>query len=83
MYLVSCMSNPILIFVNSNGCAYIYSFTKNNNNNNMLCIYWKDGMSNSVDVDEPCHLDIYHLQKPLLIACGTERVKRSKKTTCR
>ena len=44
-------------------------------------------MSNSVDADKtahckPCHLDIDHLQKPLLIACGTERVKGSKKTTC-
>ena len=38
-------------------------------------------MSNSVDPDEtadyePSHLDLSCLQKPIIIACGTERVKR-------
>ena len=37
-------------------------------------------MSNSVDPDEtahdePSHLDLCCLQKPIFIACGSERVK--------
>ena len=37
-------------------------------------------MSNSVDPDEtahyePSHLDLRCLQKPIIIACGNERVK--------
>ena len=37
-------------------------------------------MSNSVDPDEtahyePSHLDLCCLQKPIIIACGSERVK--------
>ena len=37
-------------------------------------------MSNSVDRDEtahhePSHLDLRCLQKPIIIACGSERVK--------
>ena len=37
-------------------------------------------MSNSVDPDEtahyePSHLDLCCLQKPVIIACGSERVK--------
>ena len=35
----------------------------------------KDWMSNSVDPDETSHLDLYCLQKPIIIACGKERVK--------
>ena len=36
-------------------------------------------MSNSIDPDEtahyePSHLDRYCLQKPIIIACGSERV---------
>ena len=31
-------------------------------------------MSNSVDHDEPSHLDLRSLQKPTIIACGSERV---------
>ena len=33
-------------------------------------------MSNSVDLDETAHLDLCCLQKPIIIACGSERVKR-------
>ena len=38
-------------------------------------------MSNSVDPDktahyEPSHLDLCYLQKPIIIACGSERVKK-------
>ena len=38
-------------------------------------------MSNSVDPDEmahyePSHLDLCCLQKPIIIACGSERVNR-------
>ena len=38
-------------------------------------------MSNSVDPDEtahyePSHLDLCCLQKPIIIACGSERVKK-------
>ena len=32
-------------------------------------------MSNSVDPDEPSHLDLCCLQKPIIIACGSESVK--------
>ena len=39
-------------------------------------------MSNSVDPDEtahnePSHLDLHCLQKPITMACGNERVERS------
>ena len=39
----------------------------------------KDRMSNSVDPDEtahyePSHLDLCCLQKPIIIACGSERI---------
>ena len=42
-------------------------------------------MSNSVDPDEmahyePSHLDLCCLQKPNIIACGSERVKKNFKT---
>ena len=37
----------------------------------------KDWMSNSVDPDEPAHLDLCCLQKPIMFACGSERVKTS------
>ena len=38
-------------------------------------------MSNSIDPDEtahyePSHLDLCCLQKPIIIACGSERVKQ-------
>ena len=46
------------------------------------CFYvkLKDWLSNSLDPDEtahyePCHLDLCCLQKPIIIACGSERVK--------
>ena len=32
-------------------------------------------MSNSVDPDETSHLNLCCLQKPIIIACGSERVK--------
>ena len=39
-------------------------------------------MSNSVDPDEmliePSHLDLCYLQKPIIIACGSERVKEER-----
>ena len=42
----------------------------------------KDRMSNSVDPDEtahyePSHLDLCYLQNPILIACGSERIKHN------
>ena len=45
-----------------------------------LYIKLKDWMSNSIDPDEtahyePSHLDLCCLQKPIIIACGNERVK--------
>ena len=44
-----------------------------------LYVKLKDWMSNSVDPDEtahdePSHLDLCCLQKPIIIACGSERV---------
>ena len=32
-------------------------------------------MSNSEDPDEPSHLDLCCLHKPIIIVCGSERVK--------
>ena len=32
-------------------------------------------MSNSIDPDETAHLDLCCLQKPIIIACSSERVK--------
>ena len=45
-----------------------------------LYVKLKDWMSNSVDPDEtahnePSHLDLCCLQKPIIIACGSEKVK--------
>ena len=40
-----------------------------------LYVKLKDCMSNSVDPDEMAHLDLCCLQKPIIIACGSERVK--------
>ena len=34
-------------------------------------------ISNSVDPDEMSHLDVCYLQKPIIVACGSERVKSS------
>ena len=39
-------------------------------------------MSNSLDPDEtahyePSHLDLRYLQKPIIIACGSERVNQT------
>ena len=34
-------------------------------------------MSNSVDPDETAHLDRCCLQKPIIIACGNERVNNN------
>ena len=44
-----------------------------------LYVKLKDRMSNSIDQDEtahyePSHLDLYCLQKPIIISCGSERV---------
>ena len=43
-----------------------------------LYVNLKDGMSNSVDPDETahCHLDLCCLQKPVVIAYGSEKVNR-------
>ena len=43
-------------------------------------------MSNSIDPDEkahyePSHLDLCCLQKPIIIACGDERVKQNNMNT--
>ena len=41
-----------------------------------LYVKLKDWMSNSVDPDETAHyLDLCCLQNPIIIACGSERVK--------
>ena len=47
-----------------------------------LYVKLKDWMSNSVDPDEtahyePSHLDLRCLQKPIIIAFGSERVKKN------
>ena len=44
----------------------------------LMCIKLKNRMSNSVDTDEtahdePSHMDLRCLQKPNIIACGSER----------
>ena len=40
-----------------------------------LYVKLKNWMSNSIDPDETAHLDLCCLQKPNIIACGSERVK--------
>ena len=41
----------------------------------ILYVKLKDWMSNSIDPDESSHLDLHCLQKPIIIAYGSERVK--------
>ena len=48
-----------------------------------LYVKLKDCKSNSVDPDyEPSHLDLCCLQKPIIIACGSERVNCAKNHVC-
>ena len=45
-----------------------------------LYVKLKNWMSKNVDPDEPSHLDLCYLQKPIIIACDSERVKVNQNT---
>ena len=65
-------SSSALVFKQTFDWKEVYNYVK-----------LKDRMSNSVDPDEmahyePSHLDLRCLQKPIIIACGSERVTQKK-----
>ena len=52
----------------------LFVFLTNHRLERSLYVKLKDWISNSVDLDETAHLNLCYLQKPIIIACGSERV---------